>query len=329
MKHTTLFCMLLSAILLLAFFTGCKQKQHGLAHLIFAQGDVTIIQNDVNKPVQPGTAVYPKDIIATGEKSFAVLQIADKAIAHINSNSRVAVAALMETSVALYLEKGEIISKVERLQKGQEYTIKTRSVVASVRGTQFLVQSGDALGKVAVQKGSVSVKPLVEEQGIQKEAVEETVVDEGKAAIVTVEEEAKKAEPIVITAISVKDTMKIKAVAGIGTIPEEEIVKPEALDKVQETIQQSVKEVEKIETASEDELKEKMKKERLDQLTRQKTRTIEEIKEVNERIDVVKLYSGKTIQGAILSRGDNYTILTTAGVVEVPKKDVRAVSVIR
>jgi len=321
--------------LLIAFVAccihACKGQQKTLSGvIIFAQGDVTIIQNDVNKPAGIGANVNPNDIIATGNQSIAVVQIADRAIAHIGSNSRVVVQSLLDTSVTLYLEKGEVISKVERLQKGQEYSVKARSVVASVRGTQFLVKADEKIGKVAVHTGSVSVKPVIEAEEVEVAEIKGTIVEGGKEAIVTVEEEkVAKEVPVTVQEISVKDKMKIETAAKIEVVPQEVLTKPESLEKVQETIKQNVEKIEKIETLSESEIKQQIKKERIERLMQQKTRTLEEIKEACERIDVVKLYSGKTIQGAIIDRSNDYKILTTTGVVEVPKKNVRSVSVLR
>jgi len=329
MKRTQITIAILITTFALLIFS-CKPLQKNItAQLIFTQGDVTIIQNDVNKPAALGAIVSPDDIIATGNQSVAVLQIGDGAIAHIGSNSRVIVKSLLETSVNLYLEKGEVISKVERLKKGQEYMVKTRSVVASVRGTQFLVRADEKIGKVAVHTGSVSVKPVVE---AEKEEVvaKETIVEQGKAAIVTVEETKDvKQPPVEIQEISVKDKVKIEMVAKIEVVPMEEVKKPETLEKIQETIKQNVEKIEKIDTMTDDEVKQRIKKERIERLIQQKTRTLEEIKEACERIDVVKLYSGKEIQGAIIGRENKYKILTTTGVVEVDKRQVRSVSVMR
>lgn len=329
LQHTSY---ILAAILFITILSiGCKPQQKAVpAHIIFTQGDVTILRNDVNIPVVLGQVVGPNDIIATGTQSIAVVQIADKAVAHIGSNSKVAVNSLIDTSTTLYLEKGEIISKVERLQKGQEYVIKTRSVVASVRGTQFLVKADEKIGKIAVNTGSVSVKPITETKEVQVTEVKETMVEAGKEAIVTVEEETVAKEvPVAIQEISVKDKIKIETAAKVEVLPQEVLVKPEALEKVQDTIKQNVEKVQKIETLTDDEIKQQIKKERIERLMQQKTRTLEEIKEACERIDVVRLYSGKQIQGAIISRGDSYKILTTTGVIDVPKKDVRSVSVMR
>ena len=60
-----------------------------------------------------------------------------------------------------------------------------------------------------------------------------------------------------------------------------------------------------------------------------KPKTIERIREVFSRIDEVSLYSGKVIQGAVISRGATYSILTTSGVVNVPESQVRTVKVVK
>jgi len=321
--------LLLSVIIFL--LSACIPQQKSIpAHMVFVQGDVTIIRNDVNVPAVLGSVVQPEDIIATGNQSIAVVQIADKAVAHITSNSKVKVTSLVATSTTLYLEKGELISKVERLQKGQQYMVKTRSVVASVRGTQFLVKTDEKIGKVAVHTGTVSVKPVVEEAKAEEVEVKETIVDGGKEAIVTVEEEkAVKEIPIAVQEISLKDKMKIETAAKVELLPQEVVAKPQELEKVQETIKQNIEKIGTIESSTEEQLRQQVKKERIERLMQQKTRTLEEIKEACERIDVVRLYSGKQIQGAIIERGENYKILTTTGVMNVPKKDVRSVSVMR
>ncbi len=308
---------------------ACKPHHTSIpAHLIFTQGDVTIIRGDVNIPVVLGAAIQPDDIIATGTQSIAVVQIADKAIVHINSDSKVTVTKLISTSTEFYLDKGELISRVERLQKEHGYVIKTRSVVASVRGTQFMVKADEKIGKVAVHDGSVSVQPAVEV--VRDIEVKEIIVEKGKEAIVTVEEGKAVAElPIAVQEISLKDTMKIEAAAKLELLPNDVVAKPEALEKVQETIKQNIDKIGTIESSTEEQLRQQIKKERIEHLMQQKTRTLEEIKEVCERIDVVRLYSGKEIKGAIIERGEKYKILTTTGVIEVLKKDVRSVSVIR
>jgi|GEM_PF-1859172 len=47
------------------------------------------------------------------------------------------------------------------------------------------------------------------------------------------------------------------------------------------------------------------------------------------RIDEIRLYNGRVIQGAIISRGDEYLVLTVSGTVKIPEKQIKNVRIIR
>lgn len=64
-------------------------------------------------------------------------------------------------------------------------------------------------------------------------------------------------------------------------------------------------------------------------LADKKDRKIEDIKEVYNRIDKVYLYSGEVVSGAIIERGETYSILTTGGIVKVSRKDIQSNEIIR
>lgn len=64
-------------------------------------------------------------------------------------------------------------------------------------------------------------------------------------------------------------------------------------------------------------------------LVNKKDRKIEDIKEVYNRIDKVYLYSGEVVTGAIIERGESYSILTTGGIVKVSRKDIQSNEIIR
>jgi len=49
------------------------------------KSDAAIVQDDVNKQVIPYIGIQLEDIIVTGDKSFAVNQIADTVVGHIKS----------------------------------------------------------------------------------------------------------------------------------------------------------------------------------------------------------------------------------------------------
>jgi hypothetical protein len=56
-----------------------------------------------------------------------------------------------------------------------------------------------------------------------------------------------------------------------------------------------------------------------------KTLTLDDIRAKYEWVDQIILYNGKVIRGAIISRGATYEILTTGGVVRVPRNQVKMV----
>ena len=64
-------------------------------------------------------------------------------------------------------------------------------------------------------------------------------------------------------------------------------------------------------------------------LIKKKKRTIEEIKGVFGRTDEIILYSGKVIKGAIIERGEKYSILTPERVIKISAKDIQSVRVVR
>lgn len=53
--------------------------------------------------------------------------------------------------------------------------------------------------------------------------------------------------------------------------------------------------------------------------------TLDDIRAQYEWVDQIILYNGKIIQGAIISRGETFEILTTGGVVRVPRNQVKMV----
>ena len=64
-------------------------------------------------------------------------------------------------------------------------------------------------------------------------------------------------------------------------------------------------------------------------MIKKKENTLAEIREVFERIDEITLYNGRLIQGAIISRGEKYKVLTTKGALDVNENDIKKVKVMK
>lgn len=64
-------------------------------------------------------------------------------------------------------------------------------------------------------------------------------------------------------------------------------------------------------------------------LMKQGNGTIPEIKEAFNRIDVITLFSGQVIRGAIITTGRTYDVLTPQGMVKISESEVRSIEVLK
>jgi hypothetical protein len=272
--------------------------------------------------VLPGNSVREGDRILTGERSLLVIQISDRDIVRVSSNSVLEIRSIVNGSdVKLFLEKGEVISKVSRLEKNENYMVQTQTVIAGVRGTEFSVSTSAKEERVAVLKGNVAVNYVLEEKKLQKN---ETIAAGGNTVIIKKISDNNLMETIAITK---EEQVNIKKISDIEPLPDLNNIKREELDKKQDLILKIEKELAK-EMPANDEMK-GVKAAKIRQLIKEKPKSLEQIKEVFERIDEISMYSGKVISGAIIARGDVYSVLTTDGVIAIPESEVRAVKILK
>ncbi len=53
--------------------------------------------------------------------------------------------------------------------------------------------------------------------------------------------------------------------------------------------------------------------------------SLDDIRSNYEWVDRITLYNGKTVEGAITSRGETYTVLTTGGIMRIPRNQIKTV----
>lgn len=273
------------------------------------------------------------DAVRTGLNSHAMLQMGDRAVMRIQPDSHVEMRDIFSAGrTDLYLDRGEVLAKISRLQRGESFSVKTPVSVAAVRGTVFSARYTDGRSVVAVKEGSVSVSVPREEsaEAGEKEAGkespprEETVVETGKTAVVSAPVmKTAAAKPVIevrpiseVEALTIEKVEIVPLVAGIEKAPVEEIREMQAPAAEKER---------KIDA----EIREKADEERLARMAASPPKSIEEIKEAFQRIDEITLFNERVIRGAIISRGPQYRVLTTDGTVTVPEKQIRTIKVIR
>ncbi|OHD63156.1 MAG: hypothetical protein A2176_11455 [Spirochaetes bacterium RBG_13_51_14] len=61
------------------------------------------------------------------------------------------------------------------------------------------------------------------------------------------------------------------------------------------------------------------------EISGRKTLTLDDIRAQYKWIDQITLYNGRIIKGAIISRGTKYTVITTEGILRIPRKHIKMV----
>jgi len=277
---------------------SCGKGKSASAFISFYSGTATIqTANAQPRPVNVQDVVMDGDVIETGDKSSVIVQVGDELLVRFEANTKVVVTSITDIAKReINLEKGKVLSSVAKLKKGSEYSVKTPTAVASVRGTEFLTDFADGKTIVAVGKGSVSV--------VKTETKEEKLVDPGNSVVV--------AEKVEMRVINQLETLELKKLETSPVIKDLEKLTPEDLNKkFEETIktdEQLNKEIEKLADSA--------------------GMSFEDMKTKFQRIDVITMYNGRVIKGVIITRGTYLKILTPGGVVTVQAKDVQRTGVL-
>jgi len=290
-----LFMMLLS-MLLGNLFISCKSGS-SQAMVLFFTGTATIQHvNEQPKPVQVHETVKNGDIIETGDKSAVIVQAGDEFTVRFEENTKVIISSINNISKReINLNSGKVLSRVSKLKKGNEYMIKTPTAVASVRGTEFLADYSEGKTTVAVAKGKVSV--------VKNDNKEENFADQGKTVVVS--------DKVELRNINQVETLELKKLENTPVIKDAESIKPSELNEKMNPVIDKEKEI----------------NDEIEKLKGSKGMSLQDIKTKFQRIDIITLYNGRVIKGAILSRGQVLKIITPSGVVTVKAKDIQRTGV--
>ncbi len=237
-----------------------------------------------------GDIVTGGTVVETGAESQLNIQVGDAAIIRVRPGTRVRLSSLFEKGEALLdLERGSLLSKLRALRGRSSYAIGTRNCYAAVRGTEFSVAYDGAATTVAVKEGTVMVSRRDARSG---NILEKRPVAAGGTALI-------------------RDTLEVNPMSGLESLELERISVTPFLDDVEEMERAELMEEAKRQAEREESIRKKINAE-LGILT------IEEIREKYGQVHEIRLYSGRVYLGAILSRGNIFTIQTTRGIVRVP-----------
>ena len=147
------------------------------AVVILTVGDVTY----GGEKLKPGKRIGPGQILRTGKKSYADLQIlpdGPDASIRVDENSEFSFEASPATShpeTRLHLPSGKAMFDVKKIKQTEEVKIYTPTTVVGVRGTKFTaVSEPSKSSRIELLEGSVAVKPRIREMETMPEELLET-----------------------------------------------------------------------------------------------------------------------------------------------------------
>jgi len=143
-------------------------REAGTATLTYSIGEVKVQRASVRETGRPGMTINTGDTIMTGERSLAIISFSRGSMVKLRQNTRLKVMGEIEAgreSPSLFLQSGSVFSKILRRNPGESYRVRTNTVVASVRGTEFFFSFGKGVNSsrdlwLCVNSGKVLVSDI-------------------------------------------------------------------------------------------------------------------------------------------------------------------------
>jgi len=285
-----------------------KEDPGKLIRVTFTVGDVKIVSDSVEKNAATGDRILEKDILKTGENSYAVIQAGADSVVRVQENSEFRPDKVSVNDKSFYLLKGEIFCKLNKLSKSQEFVICSPTIAASVRGTQFNLSYRDKKNSVSVSEGNVAVIPFDEKKDFSKAMI----VEPGYTAYI--KEEKGKPSTIEKRKSSKEESEMLKNYSDTPIIPDVIKKTPDEIKNIMDV---------SFSTGNPD--KDLKKKE----IIKKQSASLKEIKDAFERIDEITLYNKQVITGIILTHDENYVVITPSGKKTIPRSNIKNVKVIK
>ncbi len=139
-------------LILLVAVSACSRPQTGgpnVGLVTFLSGSAQLVRNGREVPLKMQDRFGPGDVIRTGPQGIVVALLSNKeAEIEIQPNAEFRIEEYSATSKKLALEKGNLWLRVNRRAKGEDFTLRSPTAIAGVRGTKFYTfQFQDSRGR--------------------------------------------------------------------------------------------------------------------------------------------------------------------------------------
>ncbi len=171
-----------SGLVISLAFLSCGAEKSDFTLVSFI-GSVKIVSEGETVDARANMALKIGDVVTSGRRSSARIKYGDAGIFRLSPGGRLRVGDINgdETGADLDLEKGSLFCALAKTKK-KGFRVKTPTVVASVRGTVFIISADSKKSRVSVLRGRVRANPLSGKKELVKQG---RLVSGGKRATVT------------------------------------------------------------------------------------------------------------------------------------------------
>lgn len=291
---------------------GCGEKKQQTQSLDSAK--FTYVKGDVlvgGQPASLGQAVSKDATIEVKKNSMAVLQFSNAASITLKANTTLSIANMNKGSngapvIELSQSSGSSFSKIAKGQS--EFSIKTPTAVAGVRGTSFELTVGNGkVTQIKLLEGKVAVAKADATTEVNEATFENaTIVEAGQKVDATA---AKVSAPVEISdaeksSLQAMNTVEIAPVSGAVVVPDS-VAAYATGEAATASLATAAPATEKAEV---------------------KKLTLADIKAKYGRIAKIQTKNGKEYVGYFNQQGGEMTIQTVDGQVRVPVASVQKIT---
>jgi len=269
--------------------SGCAKAPQA-AYLSFFMGEVTIQHGSESHKAQLKDKLSDGDAIVTADKAFAVIQFSGGSVCRVEANTSIELSSIIGNEKNLTLKSGMVLSKIGKLKKDEQYTVKTPLAIAAVRGTEFMTAYNGTKTTVSVGDGKVNVT--------RNDTAGDHPIDAGNTAVVS--------DSVETRAVNTDESAELDKLKPVTFIPDLEKKSDDQLNEIGKTLVVE----EPKETVVPD----------------NKLLTLDDIRKKYNRIDVITLYTGKVIKGAIIARGKTFSVVTPSGTIAIDANKIQRTS---
>ncbi len=209
--------------------TSCKKQKQNIALATFTIGEPKVIKSDKSTALLKfGDVLDKDDTVKTDLNSQVTIQVGESIMFKVFPETTLKISKIFESlSTELYLDEGIVASKIKKLGKNHEYNVMTKTTLASVRGTMFLVTSGLKTTIVSTSRGEVAVKNI--------DTGEEKSIKQGQSAFVDIQ--------IKIAPIQKLDSLYLDKINVTPFISKPESISDEELKKLEKELREKEKDI--------------------------------------------------------------------------------------